>query len=136
MKSLAINYQINQPEVTDYEKSYPRMPCNTPKKQAIFDIIIDVENIHRAIIVAEETSNSPVAVYESKISNAIDNGTITSLTWHERQFVGTTICLVMESNGWSKTGKKQRFSKGIFKSGEIYYKQKSYPTSVTILTGR
>jgi len=123
MKSVTVSRQISQPEAVDYEESYPRVLCNTPKKQTIFNIIINPDNINRAIIVSEETGNSPVTVYEAKITNAINAGEIDPLDWHEKQFVGTVTSVVMESNGWNKTGKKQRFSKGIFKSAEIYSNQ-------------
>lgn len=125
MKTVNVNRQIHQPEVADYEGFYPRVLCNTQKKQSIFEIITNPDNINRAIIVSEETGNSPVAVYEAKITNAINNCEISPLDWHEKQFVGTVTSVVMESNGWNKTGKKQRFSKGIFKSAEIYSKQKA-----------
>lgn len=50
----------------------------------------------------------------------IDSGTLSELDWNEKQFVGTSTSVVMQSNGWNKTGRKQRFSKGIFKSAELY----------------
>ncbi len=125
MKSVTISYQINQPEISDYENSYSRILSNATKKQTIFDIITDPENINRALLATEETGKSPITVYEQKIANAISNGLIEKLSWHEKQFVGKVTCLVMESNSWVKTGKKQRFSKGVFKSAEIYSKKKS-----------
>lgn len=122
MQSINVKHQINQPDLHDYNLSYKRMPCNTQKKQGIYDIIVNPDNIYRALIIAEETSSSPVSLYEKKIQTAINNGTLSTLDWHEKQFVGTVTCVVMESNGWRKTGKKQRFSKGLFKSAEIYTK--------------
>ena len=122
MQNINVSTPIRQPSVKDYHSIYQRMPCNTEKKEAIFFIITNPENINRALIFAEETGSSPVAFYEKKIQAAIKSGTITDLDWHEKQFVGTATCVVMESNGYSKTGRKQRFSKGIFKSAEIYVK--------------
>ena len=124
MKTVTVSSKIHQPEVVDYEESYPRVLCNTQQKQSIFETITNPDNINRAIIVSEETGNSPVMVYEEKITRAINTGEISPLNWHEKQFVGTVTSVVMESNGWKKTGKKQRFSKGIFKSAEIYSKLK------------
>ena len=83
-------------------------------------MITDPDNIHRAIVFVQESGGSPVSVFENKIQNAINSGSVTPLSWHEKQFVGTATCAAMESNGFSKTGRKQRFSRGMFKSGEIY----------------
>jgi len=123
MKRLIVSNDINQPEVMDYENAYPRVLCNTPKKQSLFEIITQPDNILSAITVAEETGSSPVAVYETKIAEVINRGEMAPLERHEKQFVGTVTAVVMEANGWCKTGKKQRFSKGLFKSAELYIKQ-------------
>jgi|GEM_PF-4850814 len=120
MNEVELRMRICQPEIADYEDLYPRVRCNTPKKEAIFRIITSPDNIHRAITVADETRSSPIAVFESKIRGAIDRGELEPLTWHEKQFVGTVTAVVMEFNGWRKTSKKQRFTQGLFKSAELY----------------
>jgi hypothetical protein len=130
MKSVTVSHRVHKPEVVDYEEIFPRVLCNTPNKQSIFELITNPENIIRAITISEETGSSPIVVYESKISNAVNDGEISPLNWHEKQFVGAVTRVVMESNGWAKTGKKQRFSKGIFKSAEIYIKSENYATTI------
>lgn len=122
MKLVTINQSINQPDISDYNSSYPKMPCNTENKEILFGIITQPKNIVSALIIAETTGNSPVSFYEKQIQSAINSGEIATLNPHEKQFVGTATCVVMESNGWEKTGKKQRYSKGIFTSAEIYEK--------------
>jgi len=116
MKTLVVEKKINQPEVNDYEKAYPTFPC----EMDLFEIIIDTDNISRVLTVVEEMGCSPVSVYESKIQKAINEDKLPELNWYQKQFVGRAACVVMERNGWAKTGKKQRFSKGIFKSAELY----------------
>jgi hypothetical protein len=120
MKTIKIQKKIHQPEIEDYNSKYPKIPCNSDQKHNIFGIITDPDNILRALIITEETGSSPVGFYERKLDTAIKNGFLSELSWHEKQFVGTCICLVMEFNGWRKTGKKQRYSKGIFTSAERY----------------
>ena len=120
MRNETLSYIISQPDVEKYNELYPKMPCNTPNKQAIFDVITVPDNIHRAILFVQESGGSPIYIFEKKIQTAINNRSVTPLTWHEKQFVGTATCAVMESNGFYRTGRKQRFSKGMFKSGEIY----------------
>lgn len=120
MVSISLNHSINQPSVEDYNTEYVRMPCNSENKQAIFQVLADPENIHRAIIFIEETGGSPIALYEGKLLKASESGWVEQLTNHEKQFVGTVTRFIMERNGFSKSDRKQRFTKGIFKSGEIY----------------
>ena len=122
METITISYTINQPSIEDYNSAYLRMPCNTGNKENLFNIICSPENINGALLFAESTGSSPVSLYEKKIQSALDAGSINRLDWHEKQFVGSVTCFVMESNGWKKTGKKQRFSKSLFKSAEIYTK--------------
>ena len=124
MRIRTISYTINQPSIEDYNNSYLRMPCNSENKKKLFEIITLPENINGALLFAESTGSSPVSFYGKKIQLAIDKGSLEGLDWHEKQFVGSATCFVMESNNWKKTGKKQRFSKGIFKSAEIYIKVK------------
>jgi hypothetical protein len=108
------------PEVADYNSQLSRMPCNTPQKHEIFALLTETEHVARALIYVEETGSSPVSYYESYLANAIENRRISELSWNERQFVGTVASVIMEANGWQKTGRKQRFSRGIFSSGELY----------------
>ncbi len=120
MKDVELTIRVRQPDIADYQELYPRIPCNSEQKKAIFKILTFPTNIHAALSVAEETGNSPVTVYESKLQAAIERGEIQPLSWHEKQFVGTVTAVIMEFNGFKKTSKKQRFTQGIFKSAELY----------------
>ena len=120
MKTQSISYEVNQPDIDDYELNYPRVRCNTPEKKIIFDLITDAKNISEALVFIKTTGSSPIVFYEKKIREAVTKGELSELDWHRKQFAGTVICLVMLRNGWKKSGRKQRFSKGLFKSGEIY----------------
>lgn len=120
MKQAELRISVQQPEIADYEELYPRVRCNTPQKITLFNLITKPENIYSALKIVEETGNSPVTVLESKLLDSIENGGLEPLSSHEKQFVGTVMAMVMESNGWVKTNKKQRFTKGLFKSAEIY----------------
>lgn len=123
MKSVKVKYLINQPDISDYNLCYPKMPCNSPQKERIFEIISNPDNIQSALTITEATGSSPILFYEKKFQAAIKAGEINPLGSHEKQFAGTATCVVMESNGWKKTGKKQRYSKGIFTSAELYVKK-------------
>ncbi|MCG9712484.1 hypothetical protein L1D29_06615 [Shewanella insulae] len=120
MNETIVTRTVIQPEISDHEEKYSKFLCNTPKKTFLFNLITQAESISNALVVAEETGSSPIVVFETLISDAINSGEIEELDSHEKQFVGTVACTVMEANGWQKTNKKQRFSVGIFRSAELY----------------
>ena len=116
----SVTNNVNQPSLTDYELDFPRVPCNTTPKQTLFEIITRPAHILEVLICLNHFNISPIGVYKKFIQSAIDRHEIGPLSHHEKQFVGVVTLAVMGCNGYTKTGKKQRFSKGIFKSGEIY----------------
>lgn len=120
MKIALPPIEVDQPSIDDYSEFFPKMPCNTEQKQKLFNLITKPDTIHRAIVFVEETGKSPITVIENKIQIAINKGKIGELTPHEKQFVGAVACVVMEKNKFKRTGHKQRYSKGIFSSAEIY----------------
>lgn len=118
---VTLTRRVKQPHASMYSDQFPRVPCNTPSKQVLFDLITDPDNILDVLTALKYKKNSaPIGIYEGIIQEAIDRGTLTLPSWHEKQFAGAVVRVMMECNGWKKTGKKQRFSRGIFKSGEIY----------------
>lgn len=119
-KEVSLTRRVKQPGISNYNDRFPRVPCNTAAKQSLFDLITDPENILDVLTTLKHKVSAPVGIYEPIIQKAIDRGTLTLPSWHEKQFAGAVVLVVMQCNGWTKTGKKQRFSKGIFSSGEIY----------------
>jgi len=120
MPDVNVTRVVVQPTVSDHEARYPRSLCNTPQKARIFEILTTPEEINDALVTVRRTGNSPVTVYEPILRQAIENNDIQSLSHHEKQFVGTVICTVMELNGFSKVGKKQSFANGLFTKAELY----------------
>ncbi len=119
-KDVKLTRIVKQPDNSDYNDLFPRVPCNTDAKQSLFDLITDPENILDVLTALKYKISAPIGLYEPIIQKAINHGTLTIPSWHEKQFSGAVVRVVMQYNGWLKTGKKQRFSKGIFSSGEIY----------------
>lgn len=111
---------IQQPDIPDYDREYPRIPCNSERKKALFKLMTSPTLIHVALTVAEETGSSPAVVYAQRIDAEVEKGDLPPLTRHEKNFVGTVTAVVMVANGWNKTGKKQRFTHGLLKSAELY----------------
>jgi hypothetical protein len=122
MKTFDLTISVHQPSIEDYEALYPHFPCNSEQKKSIFSIITLPANMHAALTVTAETGNSPVTVFETKLATAIESGAIQPLSSHEKQFVGTVTAVVMSFNGFEKANKKQRFTQGLFKSAELYFR--------------
>lgn len=122
MEKVIVSFEVQKPSIDDYNNQYSNMPCNSVRKENIFQIITNPTNICRALQFSDSTGSSPVAFYEKVLQSMIDTEELDELNWNEKQFVGASTCVVMQSNGWKKTGKKQRFSKGMFKSAELYKK--------------
>lgn len=120
MREVNVTRVIVQPTVSDHEARYPRSLCNTPQKARIFEILTSPEEINDALVMVRRTGNSPVTVYEPILREAIENHELEPLSHHEKQFVGTVTCTVMESNGFRKAERKQSFANGLFKKAELY----------------
>ncbi|HCM0830483.1 TPA: hypothetical protein ACX3DX_004554 [Vibrio parahaemolyticus] len=120
MQEVKVSRIIVQPTTSEHDARYPRSLCNTPQKNRIFELLTAPEDINDALIIARRTGNSPVTVYEPILREAIESNDIQPLSNHEKQFVGTVTCTIMELNGFKKTDKKQNFSNGLFKKAELY----------------
>jgi len=120
MPDVNLTRVIVQPDAFEHDTRCPRSLCSTPQKVTLFALITNPDAINDALVISRRTGNSPITVYEPIIKEATENNQITSLSNHEKQFVGTVICTVMEMNGFKKTGRKQSFSNGLFKKAEIY----------------
>lgn len=44
-KDVTLTRRVKQPDNSDYNDLFPRVPCNTASKQSLFDLITDPENI-------------------------------------------------------------------------------------------
>lgn len=79
--------------------------------------------ITAAVITCVNTvGNSPIRYYDKFVKEAITQGKLAPLSKSDRQFAGAVVCVIMESNGFEKTGDKDRITKKdrIFTQAEIY----------------
>lgn len=121
---VTMEHVVFQPTKEEYNSVFSRMPISgvsEDQKNKIFDILVEPETLYEVITVAKMTGTSPIQWYGIKIQEAIDSGNLAPLTITEKQFVGAVVLVAMKVNEGQKTGTKQRFAKGVFKSGEIYH---------------
>lgn len=123
MKKVTINQTIHQIELPDYNKSgYHHMPCNSKNREALFSILTNPEITAIVISCVKAIGNSPIRYYDSFVKEAIAKGELAPLSKSDRQFAGAVACVIMESNGFAKTGNKDRITKKdrVFTQAEIY----------------
>lgn len=111
---------LNLPTIECYNGRRNSNLCNTRNKEAIFYILVDPENARYVLMVVGEAKVSPLSVYDRMLQAALMEGRVDQLTNHEKQFVGAVVRVIMEGNGFAKAYCRQRFPKGMLKSGEIY----------------
>lgn len=124
MTLVSVTAEMDQPTIEEMNRAYPKMPCNSEQKEAIFNIVTEPENIHRALILVEEAGCSPLLYYAKKLQEKIENRKIAPLSHSDKQFTGAAIRLVMYYNYWDPTGVKQRFQNKLFSTGERFKKAK------------
>lgn len=124
VKEKIVKTVVFQPEMSDYKRGeYKHISCSTEQDKKIFKLLTeDSELINRILITVEEAGGSPIGYYEKHFQKAIQKGELSTLSNHDKQLAGAIVAVIMLANGWKKTGKKQRFSKGLFTTAEIYKK--------------
>ena len=123
MKKVELSCSIVLIDLEDYEKSgHGHMPCNSPARVALFDFLTEPNLVSAVITCVKTAGNSPIRYYDPFLYKAIATGKLPVLSKSDRQFAGAVICVLMEANGFSKTGEKDRITKKerVFTQAEIY----------------
>ncbi len=66
------------------------------------------------------TGDSPLLIFGPILERAVEDGLLDPLDDNDKQFVGSVVCTIMLANSCRRTYRKQRFSRGLFSSGERY----------------
>jgi len=121
MKTQTISYTINLPEIDDLLTRYPRYTkLVTGEGQFLFELIMQPEMFLRCSILADFGLPSVLAVAEScRVAVDEDAGAI-SMDSFTKQFIGAAVCVLMEANGYQKTGTKKSVPHPSFSIGEFY----------------
>ena len=119
MEDKTFEMIVTLPSVDDFLKKYTRFSTFiSGEGNALFDIITKPEVFLESKILSDYGYPSVLAVAKKsqeliKLKNMkADNFT--------KQFIGSVICVLMESNGYKKTGIKKSVPHDFFTTGEYY----------------
>jgi hypothetical protein len=121
MKNQTISYTINLPETDDLLARYPRYTkLVTGEGQFLFELIMQPEMFLQCSILADFGLPSVLGVAEAcRVAIDEDAGAI-SMDSFTKQFIGAAVCVLMEANGYQKTGTKKSVPHPSFSIGEFY----------------
>jgi hypothetical protein len=121
MKTQTVRHAVKLPEVADFLDKYPRY---TQLVQGggrfLFDLIMQPDNLFLAQAASHYKLPSVLSVAECcrvAIEEHEDSIELDSFT---KQFIGAAICVLMEANGYRKTGTKKSVPHPSFSTGEFY----------------
>lgn len=120
MKDISYEKTVTVWNVDDFLKKYPRFGdlLNGDGRQ-LFDELMKPDIFISASVLADNGYPSVLAVAE-KSKNIISKQASTSAVNFYKQFIGSVICVLMEANGYKKTGKKKSVPHESFSTGECY----------------
>jgi hypothetical protein len=131
VKATTYTLPVNVPSLEDFASSRFKQYGNFAQGEGryLFDLIMSPESFNTARI-ATLTFNLPAAsgVAESCYQAALRESKA-NLRNFDKQFIGAVICVLMESNGFEKTGKKKAIPHSAFTKGEMYRLHNNTSTS-------
>lgn len=124
METTRYCLDINVPSVDDFSTRYPQYGSFASGRGAkLFEFLVRPENIVRAMVITD-FGHPAVAGVAGHLVEFVDSGAAgVLLDDYSKQFVGATMCSIMESNGYKKTGKKKAVQHPQFTRGEVYVKE-------------
>lgn len=118
MQTQTISYTIQLPNVDDLLAKYPRYTkLVNGEGKPLFDLIMQSEMFLKAQVLADFGLPSVLAAAEPCRLATEKKGGLDSFT---KQFIGAAICVLMEANGYQKTGTKKSVPHPSFSIGEFY----------------
>jgi hypothetical protein len=125
MKKQMYRKQVNLPEVDDFLDKYSRYTkFVSGEGRFLFDLIMQPEVLVAAQVLADFKLPSVLAVAEQcRLATEESRGSV-SLVSFTKQFIGAAICVLLEANGYRKTGIKKSVPHPSFTVGEFYERDK------------
>lgn len=120
MENLLFEKTVTIWNVDEFLGKYPRFKeiLNGDGRQ-IFDEILKPDVFVSASVLADKGYPSVLAVAEQSTSIIAKYESSGSASFC-KQFIGSVICVLMEANGYKKTGKKKSVPHKSFSTGECY----------------
>ena len=108
------------PNQDDFEKRFPQYgPFAHNEGNFIFNAIMNPLSFFRAKVATE--MNYPAVSGVAEICfHATTQQNVVPFNGFLKQYIGAIVCVLMEANGYSKTGKKKSIPHHAFTKGEFY----------------
>ncbi len=121
MQTQTINETVQIPEVDDFIKKYPRYTkLVSGEGRFLFNLIMQPKVLNAARVVADFGLPSVLVVAEQCRAAVEEAAGPVSLDSFTKQFIGAAVCVLMEANGYMKTGTKKSVPHASFSTGEFY----------------
>ena len=121
VQTQTISYNIQLPDIDDLLARYPRYTkLVNGEGKFLFDLIMQSEIFLQARVLADFGLPSVLAVAELCRLATEENSGPVALDSFTKQFIGAAICVLMEANGYQKSGTKKSVPHPSFSIGEFY----------------
>lgn len=121
MRSTVFEIEVNLPEVADFAAAYP--PYGTwanEKGSFLFSLLMMPENFLRARFATEMGLPAVAGVAAVCDAAAAKKGFDLKDDKFAKQAIGAMICVLMEANGYEKTGERKAIPHSSFTKGTVY----------------
>ncbi len=108
---------VSVPTLDDFVARFPHYRNRAQAENKVFfDLIMSPASFVKASIANDDLALPAVAGVAKDCAAAIAG----DLGPTDKQFIGAAVCVLMEKNGYSKTGKKRAIPHKAFSRGEVY----------------
>lgn len=116
------------PSRNEWVVAHPqKASSSTARALAIFDFLSKPGLILQAVLATEAFEMPPITGVALALNHEFPN-----LSIHERQTIGSILCLIMELNGYSRTGRKRSIGFKPWSKGELYRRKESRIHSLVV----
>jgi hypothetical protein len=110
--------QVRLPSTKDFVGRYPHYSVVETAGRKLFDTIVTAESFVRAAALTDSLGLPAVSAVADVVSNTC--GVKGNLQGFQKQVAGAIMCVLMEENGYKKTGQKRSVSRQGWSRGELY----------------
>ncbi len=113
--------QVNVPDVNDLAALYPQYaPFARADGKFIFELIASPASYINARMATEELGLPAVAGVAKICHEAVQAQTVVAWNSYLKQYIGAVVSMLMQANGFQKTGIKKAIPHPAFTKGEVY----------------
>ncbi len=121
MRAQPYSISVNLPDRVDFAANYrPFGALANGQLSFLFDIIVSAENFVRARSITDALGGPAVDAVAEACLVAVKGQSAVAWNPQINRFVGAVVCVLMESNGYRKTGLKRAIKHKYFGKGEVY----------------